>query len=293
MNDKRILTVQDLSCLGHCSALVAQPVLSAWGHETCLLPTALLSTHTAFGDPYILQLYGSMPEIVRHWQREKLTFDAILVGYLGSVRASRQVAALVDTLLAPGGICILDPVMADHGKLYRGFDGAYISAMKELCGRADVLLPNPTEAALLAGRPCPETMTQEEARALLSALPWEKVILTGAVEGEDTIGIAVKQGPSIAFCHHPKAPGSFHGTGDLFAACFTGALMSGKSFSDAACFAAGFTGKCALYTSQKSDRPYGIRFEPLLGLLTKESGEEYEKRDDDENQTAAAAANEP
>ena len=158
MNDKRILTVQDLSCLGHCSALVALPVLSAWGHETCLLPTALLSTHTAFGDPYILQLYGSMPEIVRHWQREKLTFDAILIGYLGSVRAIRQVAALVDTLLAPGGSCILDPVMADHGKLYRGFDGAYVSAMKELCGRADVLLPNPTEAALLAEFFCREPL---------------------------------------------------------------------------------------------------------------------------------------
>ena len=115
MNEKRILTVQDLSCLGHCSALVAQPVLSAWGHEACLLPTALLSTHTAFPDPYILQLYGSMPDIVRHWQREKLTFDAILIGYLGSVRAIDQVSALVDTLLAPGGLCILDPVMADHG----------------------------------------------------------------------------------------------------------------------------------------------------------------------------------
>ena len=274
MNEKRILTVQDLSCLGHCSALVAQPVLSAWGHEACLLPTALLSTHTAFPDPYILQLCGSMPEIVRHWQREKLTFDAILIGYLGSVRAIDQVSALVDSLLAPGGLCILDPVMADHGKLYRGFDMDYVSAMGKLCSRADILLPNPTEAALLAGKPYPETMTEEGARWLLSGFPWEKVILTGAVEGEETIGIAIKQGPSIAFYHHPKAPGSFHGTGDLFAACFTGALMSGKPFPDAARFAAGFTGKCAQYTSQKTDRAYGIRFEPLLGLLTKESGEE-------------------
>lgn len=273
MGYKRILTVQDLSCLGQCSAAVALPVLSAWGHEACLLPTALLSTHTAFQNPYILQLPDSIPEIAAHWQRENIRFDAILVGYLGSQREISQVMALTDRLLAPGGLCIVDPVMADHGRLYRGFDMDYVAAMEGLCRRADILLPNVTEAALLAGRPYPESLTEVTVRQLLEALPWERVVLTGAVEDGETTGIAVKEGKDVTFHLHPKAPGAFHGTGDLFAACLTGGMMSGMALKEAAAFAADFTGRCAMETAKNPAHPYGIRFEPLLGRITEKSGE--------------------
>lgn len=273
MTEKRILTVQDLSCLGRCSAVVALPVLAAWGHETCFLPTALLSTHTAFREPYLLRLSDSIPEIVRHWQRENIVFDAILVGYLGSEAAIAQVIELVELLLAPGGVCVVDPVMADHGRLYRGFDQAYVSAMGELCRHGDILLPNVTEAALLAGVPYPEELTQSSVRHILEKLPCDQVVLTGAVDQEDVTGIAVKQSERITFHRHPKAPGAFHGTGDLFAACLTGGLVSGKSLPEAAAFAADFTGKCAMKTAQKTPKAYGIAFESLLGLITKESEE--------------------
>ena len=153
---KRILTVQDLSCLGHCSGAVALPVLSAWGHETCLLPTALLSTHTAFPDTYVRHLSEDTPAIAAHWKSQGIQFDGILTGYLGSEADVENVLKLRE-LLAPGGLCIVDPAMADHGHFYSGLGEDYARAMKSLCQRADILLPNVTEAAFLAGLPVPMT----------------------------------------------------------------------------------------------------------------------------------------
>lgn len=269
----RILTVQDLSCLGQVSAAVALPVLSAWGHEACLLPTALLSTHTGFKDPYILNLSDRMPEIIHHWKREGILFDAILVGYLGSQQAISQVMQLVESMLTPEGLCIVDPVMADHGKLYRGFDMDYVHAMHTLCSRADIVLPNVTEAALLTGVPYPEKRTEGMVEELAARLPWENAVLTGAIEEGNSVAIGIKRGQNVTFHSHPRAPGAFSGTGDLFAACLTGGLMSGKKFPEAAAFAADFTGKCAMETAKNPAHSYGIRFEPFLGLLTKEAGE--------------------
>ena len=272
MDYKRILTVQDLSCLGHCSGAVALPVLSAWGHETCLLPTALLSTHTAFPGPHVRHLTEDTPAIAAHWKRQGIQFDGILTGYLGSKADVENVLNLRE-LLAPGGLCIVDPAMADHGRLYSGFGEGYAQAMEGLCRRADILLPNVTEAAILSGRSMPERCTEEEAQKLLLALPNEKVILTGAIEEPGFTGVAVKEGKTITFFRHRKQPGSFHGTGDLFAACFTGALLRGEPLQDSAAFAARFTGDCVVETAKDPKRAYGVKFEPLLWKLTEKSGD--------------------
>ena len=266
---KRILTVQDLSCLGHCSGAVALPVLSAWGHETCLLPTALLSTHTGFRDPYIRHLTDSTEKIADHWRRQGILFDGILTGYLGSRADVQHVCDIMDM----GGICIVDPAMADHGRLYKGLEEDYVEAMKDLCRKADILLPNVTEAAILTGQPVPETMTEETAARLLRALPNEKAVLTGAIQEPADTGVAVKDGENITFFRHEKVPGAFSGTGDLYAACFAGALLGGSSLLDAAAFAASFTGNCVRETAKDPGRSYGVKFEPLLGKITQKVGE--------------------
>ena len=150
---KRILTIQDISCVGQCSMTVALPILSACGHETCILPTAVLSTHTGgFGKPVVSHLDTVLLDIWRHWKENDITFDAILVGYLGSVPAIETVMEIADALLAPGGMLIVDPAMADHGKYYSGFDESYAQAMKVLCRKADIIIPNITEAAMLSGK---------------------------------------------------------------------------------------------------------------------------------------------
>ena len=154
--------------MGHCSMTVVLPVISACGQECCILPSAVLSTHTGgFGKPEVVHLTGAMDGIRNHWEEAGIIFDAIYVGYLGSLKAIRAVRDIMEKLLAPGGKIIVDPAMADHGKLYSGFDAEYTEAMKELCLQADVMMPNITEAAMMAGIPYEEVLTEAYVRELL------------------------------------------------------------------------------------------------------------------------------
>ena len=263
---KRILTIQDVSCVGQCSLTVALPVLSACGHETCILPTALLSTHTGgFGTPVVVTFADALPEIAEHWRRNGITFDAILTGYLGSVSAVHTAAQILETMLAPGGVGIVDPAMADHGKLYSGLDDRYVQAMQGLCAEADMILPNLTEAALLSGQPCQDRTDEAYAHSLLDALPNQRVILTGV--GEQETGIVLQENGERRYYAHKKLAGSFSGTGDLFAAAFTGALMAGKTPYDSAKIAANFVCRCLECTAAQPAHWYGVKFEPVLPEL--------------------------
>lgn len=266
MSYKRILTIQDISCVGQCSMTVALPVLSACGHENCVLPTALLSTHTGgFGKPAIASLSDALPEIAAHWKENGITFDVILTGYLGSAAAIHTAMDIMDTMLSPGGICIADPAMADNGRLYSGFDGAYVREMKALCDRADIILPNLTEAALLAGQPCQSRTDDSYARELLQVLSNDRVILTGI--GEEDTGLLLREDGEVRCYAHPRFPGSFSGTGDLFAAAFTGAVAAEKGLYESAKIAADFTCRCIQCTAARPAHWYGIKFEPVLPEL--------------------------
>jgi pyridoxine kinase len=263
---KRILTIQDISCVGQCSMTVALPILSACGHETCILPTAVLSTHTGgFGKPVVQHLDAD--GMWRHWKNRGITFDAILVGYLGSVSAIDTVAEILDELLAPGGIAIVDPAMADHGKLYSGFDKAYAVAMQFLCEKADIMLPNITEAAMMADMDYPADLDEAYIRELLEKLGGGDVILTGAGFEENQTGAAVRTNGNVTFYHHPRLPGNFSGTGDMFAACFTGALMQGKSMEEAVQIASEFVCRSICATMENPAHWYGVKFETALPWL--------------------------
>ena len=265
---KRILTIQDISCVGQCSMTVALPILSACGHETCILPTALLSTHTGgFGKPAVVHFGEVLPQIWKHWQENEITFDAILVGYLGSISAVETTAQILDNLLAPGGISIVDPAMADHGKLYSGFDEAYAEAMHNLCRKADIILPNITEAAMFSGLPYQETVSEAYVDALLNALGHPCVILTGVGYEEGQTGAVLFQNGDQKHYSHSRIGKSYHGTGDIFAACFTGARMQEKALFDAVKTAADFTCKCIENTAQNPAHWYGVKFETALPEL--------------------------
>ena len=150
--DKRILTIQDISCVGQCSLTVALPILSAAGIETAILPSAVLSTHTAGFKGYTFRdLTDDMPAIAAHWKSEGIRFDAVYTGYLGSARQIAYVKQIFRDLLSDGGVRIVDPAMADNGKLYPGFDLAFAEEMKSLCAEADIILPNITEACFITG----------------------------------------------------------------------------------------------------------------------------------------------
>lgn len=263
---KRILTIQDISCVGQCSMTVAMPILSACGHETCILPTAVLSTHTGgFGKPVVQHL--AIDGIWRHWKEQGIAFDAILVGYLGSIRAIDTVSEILDEMLAPGGISIVDPAMADHGKLYSGFDSAYASAMLALCQKADIMIPNITEAAMMAGMDYRAVFDEAYIDELLDRIPGKNVVLTGVGFTPDRTGAAVRRGGEVTLFHTPKVEKSYSGTGDMFAACFTGALVQGKTMEEAASLACRFTLRAIEATAAAPAHWYGVKFETVLPWL--------------------------
>lgn len=265
---RRILTIQDISCVGQCSMTVALPILSACGHEVCILPSALLSTHTGgFGKPIFCNFQDSLDAIWQHWKRENISFDAIYIGYLGSVGAVRTAARIVDELLAPDGKVIVDPAMADHGKLYSGLSSEYAAVMKELCMRADVMIPNITEAAMFTGLPYLETYDEDYICELLHKLGGKDVVLTGVSFEPSKMGAGIRTGASISYYFHNRYARSFHGTGDMFAAAFTGALLQDKTMEDAVQIAADFTCKSIGNTIQNPAHWYGVKFETALPFL--------------------------
>ena len=267
---KRILTIQDISCIGQCSMTVALPILSACGHETCILPTAVLSTHTGgFGKPAVHYLAQDLDAMVQHWRSQKITFDAILVGYLGSIPAIECAAGIIQTMRAPDGIIIVDPAMADHGKLYSGFDNNYAKAMSNLCSMADIVLPNITEAAMLTGIEYRDALDEAYIQSLMNGLKTKTVVMTGVGFGSGQTGAAICTDSLISYYHHDRVGRNYHGTGDIFASCFTGVLMQGYSIFDSVRVAADFTCKCIQNTFAEPAHWYGVKFETALPWLMK------------------------
>ena len=265
MQYKRVLTIQDISCVGQCSITVALPILSACGQECCILPTAVLSTHTGgFGKPEVVHLTSGAEGMWRHWKAQGIVFDAVLVGYLGSVEAIELTKRILAEVLAEDGVVIIDPAMADHGKLYSGFDDAYVESMKGLCSCADILMPNLTEAALLTGRECREIIDSDYVNTLIRKLDNSCVVLTGVGYDADSTGVLVKKDGIITHYPHRKVGGSCHGTGDIFAACFTGSLMRGKNMAKSVEIAAEFTALAIENTVNEPAHWYGVKFETAI-----------------------------
>ncbi len=271
----RVLTIQDLSCVGKCALTAALPVISAMGVECCVLPTALLSTHTAFEHVYFRDLTDEMRPVMDAWAEEGLTFDVICTGYLGSTRQTALVGEAIDRFRGPRTRVIVDPVLGDHGRLYRGFDDSFVEAMHGLIRRADVILPNATEAALLLGRPCEEALEETAARALLSELSElgpGMAVLTGVRAGEDRVGAAGLESGTNRYHLHtgPLLPGSYYGTGDLFASVLAGALARGAGLDEGLRLAVDFVAEAIRQTLADGERRfYGVSFEAALGMLTR------------------------
>ena len=268
---KKILTVQDISCVGQCSLTVALPILSACGIETCVLPSAVLSTHTAGFSGYTFRdLTEDMPAIKDHWLKEGIRFDAIYTGYLGSTRQIGYVADIFADTAAEGCVKIVDPAMADNGKLYPGFDDAFVEAMKGLCSKADYVLPNITEACFLSGV---DYRTQYDRAYIdlllekLTAIGCKNIVLTGVSYAPGKTGIVVFENGSYAYYEHELLPNSCHGTGDIYASAFVGAFVRGNSAYDAAAIAANYTMECIRCTASLDNHWYGAAFEPVLGKL--------------------------
>lgn len=273
MSYKKLLTIQDVSCLGQCSLTVALPILSACGMETCIIPSAVLSTHTAGFNGYTFKdLTDEIPLIAEHWKREKIEFDAVYTGYLGSVRQIDYVKSIIKSLAAEHAKTFIDPAMADGGKLYPGFDMNFVAEMKKLCFSADFILPNITEACLLTGLEFKTEYDEEYINDLIEALRAggaKTVVLTGVGYDPNTTGVVVADDEGVKYYRHRKIAQGCHGTGDVYSSAFVGAYLNGYSAYDSAKIAADFTVDCIEKTVGDASHWYGVKFEQALPELIK------------------------
>lgn len=267
---KRVLTIQDISCVGQCSLTVALPIISACGIETAVLPSAVLSTHTGgFKGFTFRDLSADMPKICDHWQKENILFDGIYTGYLGSIEQIDMVKDIVKKTLKKDCPLIVDPAMADNGKLYSIFDMSYVNKMKELCAISDYFVPNITEACFLTGVEYKEEYDREYIDAIIKGLKElgaKTVILTGVSYKEGKTGVVVFDN-EYGYYEHEKLSNSCHGTGDIYASAFVGALINGKSAKESAKISADYTVECIKETAKVENHWYGACFEPVLSTL--------------------------
>lgn len=273
MSYPKILTVQDISCFGQCSLTVALPIISACGIETCVLPSAVLSTHTAgFKNFTFRDLTDDVPGITEHWKSENIEFDAVYTGYLGSTKQIECVKNIIDTVLKKDGKVFVDPAMADNGQLYSGFDMSFVEEMKKLCSRAVYVIPNITEAALLTGIEYRTEYDEEYINSLVDGLlklGAENVVLTGVSYQSGKTGVLTVVGNEKKYYEHEKCGNGCHGTGDIYSSAFVGAVLRGQSAEQAAKTAADYTVLCIKNTLSEPDHWYGAKFEPALPELIK------------------------
>ena len=252
----RIAVVQDLSCIGRCSLGVAMSVLPAMGLEVAALPTALLSTHTAFEGFTFVDLSPEMERIMAHWKALQMRFDAIYIGYLGSIRLIELTERFIDTFRMPQTRVILDPAFGDNGALYAGFDGTYVARLRELCRHADVILPNVTEACALLELPwedstaCTQRLVQRAWELLDGRL--RNVLITSCRFSEGWTGLICAGDDGFVYPHERVAL-SCHGSGDLFASVFAGLMTLGRSLPESARTAADFTRDCIRHSMNCPD----------------------------------------
>jgi pyridoxine kinase len=273
-DDIKILTIQDISCYGQCSITVALPILSAFGIETAVLPSAILSTHTSsFTDYTFRDLTEDLPSIKRHWEKEGIYFDAIYTGFICSSKQLDYIKDIIDSRLKEDGLVFVDPAMADYGEFYNGFDQEFADNMSELCKIGDYVLPNTTEACCLLHRKWKPEFTKDEMIEMakeLSKFTKRHVILKGDTHKDDKMGMLVfdKKEPSdVKFVYNDKVNHQSFGTGDVFASVFVGSTMIGKDVIESTKIAGEFTKRAIEKTIDDSSHNYGVKFEQVIPEL--------------------------
>lgn len=270
---KRIVTIQDISCVGKCSLTVALPIISAMGIETAVIPTAVLSTHTAFKNFTYRDLTGDLPKIAKHWKQEKFDFDGIYTGYLGSIEQIDILKEFFKQFKTPNNFIFIDPVMADNGKLYAGFDENFVKEMKELCKMADIIVPNLTEASYMLEKEYKENYSEQEIKDMLielSNLGPQYIVLTGVSFKNNELGVMSYNKKTNEFFTYfkEKIPAKYHGTGDIFASTLFGAITNNNTLEEGLKIAVDYVWETIndTYKTNKKD-VYGVNFETKIPYL--------------------------
>lgn len=283
MKQKNLVAIHDISCHGKCSLTVALPIISAAGITTNILPTAVLSTHTGGFTGYTYKdLTDQISPIQKHWESLNFKFDSIYTGFLGSFEQLELVGDFIDSFSNAENIVVIDPAMADDGKMYPVFDMEFAKGMAKLCTKGDIIVPNITEALFLLDKefvegPYTADFIERIILELAFTLDVENIVLTGTSLKDGSYGVTTynRTENSINFCRTEKINGSYHGTGDIYASSLIAALLNNFSLFDAAKIAAEFTSKTILNTIdtiEPENLKSGMQFEAILPHLIKSLG---------------------
>lgn len=271
IKQKRIALINDVTGFGRCSVAVELPIISALKIQVCPLPTALLSVHTGFPDYFMDDFTDRMEIYIDSWRKNNLAFDAIATGFLGSAAQIEIVRRFIKDFPA---VVIIDPVMGDHGKIYKSYTKEMCRRMRELLEFADLVTPNLTEACELLGVPYPsDGVISDSELATMAANIANKtrggrVIITGVTldidDGSNIANFIFDRG-QINIVTSRRLGGDRSGTGDAFFAVAAASWLNGETLLDATRKAADFITKCIAH-AEKLNLPWnwGLPFEEFL-----------------------------
>ena len=263
--------VSDFSCFGRCSVTVALPILAAMGIQCCPVPTAIFTNHTGYPSFARVDFTGHLDDFIREWRKLGLRFDAIAVGFLASTAQLDFVRRFLEAFQADGTLVVVDPVMGDGGGLYSGYGEELSRRMRDVLDFADILTPNLTEAAILAGLPYHPAPTDAELAELCGALATERlrrIVISGIPRGDMLANYVFERGQSASVVSERRIGGERCGTGDVFSAVLLGAVLQGKPFAEAVAAAAGFVARAVARTVRLAvPEADGLAFEGMLGEL--------------------------
>jgi len=270
---KRIAALHDISGFGRCSLTVVLPIISAAGIECSVVPTAILSTHTGGFEGFTYRdLTDDILPFAKHWHELGLKFDALYSGFLGSYAQVEIVSEFFDHFRTQGNLIMVDPVMADNGKLYQTFSSDFPAKMRKLCKKADLIIPNMTEAALLLDEPYIKGPYSKDFIAdtikKLASLGSKLVVLTGVFFDDSKMGAASYDVTSgqLNISLSQRLPGFYPGTGDVFGSVLLAGLLRGRGLASSTELAVSFVTK-SIHRTPGTDTRFGINFEAGLGGL--------------------------
>lgn len=279
MKQKRALIIQDISTIGRLSSMVAIPILSGSGINTSCLPTAILSTHTEPSGYFFKDLSEEMTEITNHWSSMGVKFDAIQTGYLGNEKQIKIVKKAF-RLSKKETIFVVDPAMADNGKMYKGINENMVKSMQDLCANADIIIPNLTEAHFLLGLEYQDKRSdipyvESIIKKLVGKFENKYIVITGVSNKENCYGSMCYDNTNgkIEYFQREYIQKSYYGTGDIFASVITASILNGKSIFDACDIATDFTQSCVKISYEMGyEKEDGVCFEKNIPILLKKLG---------------------
>ena len=243
-NNKKIVAVHDLSYIGRVSLNAVIPILTTMGFEVTPLPTALLSCHTQYPEFTFLDLTAEMRKIIANWKSQGFKFNAFYTGYLGSPEQVQVVSELIQDFRRPNDLIVVDPVLGDNGKLYKGMTEEMVGEMRNLIKLADVITPNITELYYLLNNNSQFSILNSQSQESLDnnlktclkklSNDGPSIVIVTSVPVIDNPHLTSvyaynRNGNRYWKVTCPFLPAHYPGTGDSFTSVITGSLLQGDS----------------------------------------------------------------